>query len=297
MRHAILFSFLLINAGCGALKDALEDNLGTCGTACARVQDCGATPPEPDYGIGMSESSGVGGLDCAAGCASEERAMTGYADCQLDCLEAVECGDMQACWDAGSDVFAEHCGGGGPKIGPEGDGTYDNGTTTGSPMVDEAVENPAVQAAVEASGFVLNFGDSPPAMDSGVFALNWEIVAEQNSRDVGVGSDGYPTDICLWESDEGPDVDWRYCQIGGLTVGLSLIGNNDLFTLVIVDELYQGYITGRVENDGDKTKLVDIDVLVILLWGPDMWERQVWDAILEADIGECGAMVSEACPV
>jgi hypothetical protein len=294
MQHVLLFSVLSLLSGCDAIKEILGDTLETCTLGCARVQECGASPPVPVYGLAGGQSSGIEGLDCAAGCADEERAKIGYADCQLECIESVECGSMQGCWDAGSAVFGEYCGSGGADVKPPDGETYDNGSVTGNEAVDSAVDNPAVKDAVEESGFTLNFGDSPPAMDDGVFYLDWVIIDQNNARPVGFGN---PHDICLWESDVDPDADWGFCQIDGLSLGLHLIGKDDMFTFVIVDDMYHGYISGRVAAGDSGTRLVDVETLWVLLWGPEMWEKQTWTADWVDDIDQCQSIVSDYCPV
>ena len=296
MLRLLFFSIFAALAGCDEVKDALADTLDTCATGCARVQECGATPPVPDYGFGNAESTGFEGLDCAAGCAEEDRAKIGYADCQLECLENADCANMQDCWNAGSETFAAFCSSDAPEVAPPDDQSFENGSVTGNEAVDRAVENPAVKDAMEDSEFPIHFGDSPPDMDDGVFYLEWVIVDQRNSRPVGFG-ETFPQDICLWENESPTDADWTYCQIYGLSLGLHWVGHDDLFTLVVVDEMYQGYISGRVVQDGDTTRLVEVETLWVLMWGPEMWERQTWEAEWVADIGECKQRVDFACPV
>jgi len=294
MLRIFLFFILAGLSGCDEIKAALGDTLETCSIGCSRVQDCGASPPIPDYGMGVVESTGFEGLDCAAGCADENRSKIGYSDCQLECLETADCDSIQDCWNAGSAVFAEYCASDAPQVGPSDGVDFDNGSTTGSTAVDEAVENPAVKDAVEQSGFTINFGDSPPEMDDGVFYLDWVIAEQNNSRAVGTGS---PQDICLWENETDPEANWKYCQIGGLSLDLHWIGKDDLFTLVVVDDLYQGYISGRVEQGDSGTQLVDVQTLFVYLWGPDIWEKQTWSADWVDEIGQCQTRVSGFCPI
>ena len=220
----------------------------------------------------------------------------GYADCQLDCLENVDCGNMQDCWNAGSETFAAYCGNDAPEVAPPDGEGFDNGTVTGNEAVDNAVENAAVKDAIADSEFTVNFGDSPPDMDDGVFFLEWVIIAESDSRPVGFG-ESFPQDICLWENESAPTPEWTYCQRDGLSLGMHWVGKEDLFTLVIVDDMYQGYISGRVETTDAGTQLVDVQTLFVYLWGPEMWEKQTWSADWMADIGECPTRVADACPV
>ena len=52
----------------------------------------------------FSDGSGVAALDCGANCVQDDRAMYGYSDCQIECLQNTDCNKIADCWKAKSDT-------------------------------------------------------------------------------------------------------------------------------------------------------------------------------------------------
>jgi hypothetical protein len=91
-------------------------------------------------------------------------------------------------------------------------------------------------------------------------------------------------------------VDVGYCQPGGLTVGMFLIGEGEDFTLIIVGENHEGFISGRIaEDESGRRYLVEVETLWVYLWASDSWELQDWKASWEAPVSQCRAEVADTC--
>ena len=87
----ILFTCVaLLPASCGVVGD-VGDIIEQCPSACTAVEECSAAPPQAVFGnLGKAET-GEEGLDCALGCAAEDRELQGYSDCQIECLVGETC--------------------------------------------------------------------------------------------------------------------------------------------------------------------------------------------------------------
>lgn len=279
-----LFGLMSVTAGCENAEKAAR-----CGDLCAKVEECGnLNPPSPQIeGLLSGDSSGSAGVDCAANCVQENASFYGYADCQLDCLESEECGAMQDCWDATSDVFAKYCGGDAPSIEPSGDsGTPSNGTNTGSSGADEAVDNPAVEEAVDGSGFVVHTGDTPPDL-SGLWAVSGTIDQSSNARAPG---SRIATELCFHNLvNSGSDITIDYCEysVPGI-VTAPITGSGNDFTMYFV---YPGQATilfnGTLAEDGQTVSAAE--ALVVYTYTIDTWEHSFTDWSLSGacDGSEC----------
>jgi len=265
-----LLPLFLISCDLGAIKDINAD----CASVCAFVESCGATPPTIQYD-GMTESTGSGGLDCAANCLQEDmRAYYGYSDCQLDCLMESDCETLSQCWDVTSDAYASYCLEGRhttPVTPGDNDPHPSNGTNTGSATADQAVDNPAVEAAVEAAadaGFVINYGDTPPDINGEYHAVG-QIDESSNARPVGSPIN---TTLCFSNPTETPDgTEITYCEDGVPGEDTAPVtGSGDDFTIYLE---YPGQETilfsGTVDGAGNPT---NVEALVVYMQGIDVWE-------------------------
>ena len=277
-----LFGIAALTTGC----DTDAEKALRCADVCTKVEECGSlNPPTPEIpGVGSGES-GSAGLDCGANCIQPDASFYGYADCQLDCLEAESCGTMQDCWDATTDVFAQYCSGDAPAVGSDSD-TPDNGTATGSSGADEAVDNPAVEEAVDGSDFVVNTGDSPPSLE-GLFNVSGEIYESSNARPVG---SRIQTELCFHNpQNSGSDISIDYCEYGvpGV-VSAPITGSGNDFTMYFV---YPGQATilfsGTMADDG--TTVSGAEALVVYTYTIDTWEQSStdWSFVEACDGGEC----------
>jgi hypothetical protein len=258
---------------CGLVEDAL-DNAAVCSDACLQVQDCDAEPPTPEFGSIGAVSSGEGGLDCAASCTADDRELRGYSDCQIECINNVECGQIQDCWKPRSDTYAQFClqGVEVPDLQPPDDEPAPgNGTNTGNQQVDDIVEDPAVAIAVddaEDEGFELNYGDTPPTLE-GRFQVSGTIDATSNARPVGSPIE---TTICFWNYEAtGGGVQVSYCEDGVPGQDTApLTGSGDAFTAYF-DFPGQATIMFSGSMNGDGT-LSQVEALVVYTYATDVWE-------------------------
>ena len=269
-------------AGCDAEK-ALE-----CGDVCAKVDECGATPPSPALeGLYEGEGSGVAALDCAANCVQPDAAFYGYSDCQIECILNEECGGVQSCWDATSDVYASYClkGVETPDIEQSEGGTPSNGTNTGSAGADELTDNPAVEGSVDGSGFVVNTGDTPPNI-AGLYGASGEIDESSNARPVG---SAIRTNLCFFDQQAAADgVTTKYCEQGVPGIPEAPItGSGDAFTMYFDYGSATVLFSGTVDEAGNMTS--DVEALVVYLHGTDIWEHSftTWSLDGECDEGFC----------
>lgn len=277
--------------GVAALTTGCEnaEKAARCADICTKVEECGSlSPPTPEIpGVGSGES-GSAGVDCGANCVQPDAAFYGYADCQLDCLEGEECGSMQDCWDATTDVFAKYCGGDAPEVGADasGDSAPSNGTNTGSAGADEAVDNPAVEEAVEGSDFVVNTGDSPPSLE-GVFSVYGEIYESSNARPPG---SVIATELCFHNpQNSGSDISIDYCEenVPGI-VSAPITGSGNDFTMYFVYPQQATILfSGTMSEDG--TSISGAEALVVYTYTIDTWEKSTTDWNLEGacDSGFC----------
>jgi hypothetical protein len=270
-----LVSIAALTTGC---EDA--EKAARCGEICAKVEECDASPPAAEI-PGLTDGGGTGNAaaDCGVNCVQPDSAFYGYADCQLDCLETEACGTMNDCWDATTDVFAKYCGGDAPEIGA--DAPADNGTNTGSSGADEAVDNPAVEEAVEGSDFVVHTGANPPDL-SGLWGVAGEIDQSSNARAPG---SRIATQLCFHNlQNSGSDINIDYCELGvpGI-VSAPITGEGQDFTMYFV---YPGQATilfnGTLAEDG--TSVSAAEALVVYTYTIDTWEHSFTDWSLD---GEC----------
>lgn len=278
-------SALLAIAGLTGCDDL--DKAAQCADICTKVEECGVTPPTPEIpGIGGGESSGSGGLDCAAGCAAPDSNLYGYADCQLECLESEECGSMQGCWDATSDVFAKYCSGDAPEVGAPAGEEPSNGTNTGSAGADDAVDNPAVEEAVDGSGFVVHTGEDPPDL-SGLWGVSGEIDESSNARPAG---SRIATELCFHNLQSGgSDITVDYCELGvpGI-VSAPITGSGNDFTMYFVYPQQATILfNGTLSEDGSSVSAAE--ALVVYTYTVDTWEHSFTDWSLNGacDGSEC----------
>lgn len=273
-------------AGCEVAQKVEEVSSGalSCTGVCTKVQQCtNATPPKPKGLLnGKDTETGIGGADCAQNCAqTKSRALLGYSDCQMKCVEEASCDKINDCWKASSALYASYCIPAGkepPKVELPAEAPAEaaptNDTVTGSAEGDQIVEDPAVQEAVADNDFGVNFGNSPPSL-AGVFHVAGVIDESQNARATGSPID---TTICFHDAAEEPN-GWNvsYCEDG--VPGDSrapITGSGDSFTVYFN---FPGEATilfsGDVVRDagGVVTSVKSVEALVVYLHAVDVWER------------------------
>lgn len=281
-----LLSLLSLHTSCDVVGNAVEDAIEHCADACAVVSECNATPPEPTFGNLGSGATGEEGVDCALGCAGEDRELRGYSDCQIECIVGETCDTVQDCWSAESEVFARWClqEVDVPQVEPDPGEEPSNGTVSGSKEADKLLKNPAVAIAVDDSeddGFVVNFGDQPPQL-LGRYAVSGKIDESANARPVGSPIE---TTICFWDRTEsGEGVSISYCEDGVPGEDSApLTGTNEAFTAYFE---YPGQATvlfsGAINEDGTLSK---VEALVVYTYATDVWElsHTDWEPIGECD--------------
>lgn len=272
-----LITSALFATSCEAVKGLVDDSLATCTDACTKIQECDATPPTPEFGSLGAASSGQGGIDCAVGCAAEDRELRGYSDCQIQCITETECGEIGDCWKPKTDVYASFCLADRdvPDIspGPE-DPPSSNGSQTGSDEADDIIEDPSVAIAVDEAddggGFVVNYGDQPPEL-VGKFSVTGQIDESSNARPVG---SAIVTSICFFDynADAPGGVVVSYCEDGVPGEDSApLTGTNDAFTAYFE---YPGQATvlfsGSLNDDGSASQ---VEALVVYTYATEVWER------------------------
>jgi len=278
---------LLLGASLAGCDPDAAEKAQECADVCTLVEECGANPPAPGGLFGDTSGTGNAAADCAANCIQPDSNKYGYADCQVECLLAVECGQMNDCWDATSDVFDQYCGGNTTPVAPDESsaGNVGNGTTTGSAAADEAVDNPAVEGSVEGSGFVVNYGDNPPEV-AGLFDVNGSIDTSSNARSPGAT---IATALCFHNQAAGAD-GWTtdYCEeaVPGI-VSAPIIGSGNDFTMFFT---YPGQATILFSGSTDGSGTIEnVEALVVYLYSTDVWEHSFtnWQNQGDCDAGEC----------
>lgn len=278
-----LISVAALTTGCENAEKAAR-----CADLCTKVEECGTlSPPAAQLPVDTdTEIPSNGAVDCGVNCVQPDSAFYGYADCQLDCLESEACGGMQDCWDATTDTFAKYCSGDAPEVTAEAGSEPSNGTNTGSAGADSAVDNPAVEEAVEGAGFVVNTGDDPPDL-SGVWNVYGTIDESSNARPVGstIG-----TELCFHNlTASSSDITIDYCEYGvpGI-VSAPITGTGNDFTMYFV---YDGQATilfnGTLSDDGATVDAAE--ALVVYTYTIDTWEHSFTDWTLQGacDGSEC----------
>ena len=290
-KFSILSSFGVVAAlgvGLAGCDPESAEKAAECTDVCGKVEECGATPPVPGGLFGDAGSTGNAAADCAANCIQEQSNKFGYADCQVDCLLNVECGQMNDCWDATSDVFDQYCGGNTAPVVPDESsaGEIENGTNTGSAAADEAVDNAAVEGSVENSDFVVNYGDNPPQI-AGLFDVAGSIDDSSNARGPGAQ---ILTQLCFHNQQAGSSgTTTDYCESGvpGI-VSAPITGEGNAFTMYFT---YPGQATilfsGNTDDSGAITG--DVEALVVYLYSTDVWEHSFtgWTNAGDCDAGFC----------
>ncbi len=285
MTRKLLFALLALPLASCELLPVEVDRVGVCSEVCTQIDECDANAPSPEFGS-FKGSSGEAGLDCAANCTQTDAALYGYSDCQLDCLQNTECGNINDCWKPKSETFAKFCLDGRdiPKVQPDpSDPTPSNGSESGNEEADEVLEDPASEIAIDESDFDVNYGDQPP-MITGRYAVVGTIDEAANARPVGSPID---TSLCFWNQDnlsEGPYV--TYCEdyVPGQP-SAPVTGSGDEFTVYLE---YPGQATllfsGQVDGEG---KITRAETLVVYTYGVDMWEHSVTDWGFDGQCNSC----------
>ncbi|MFM2244406.1 MAG: hypothetical protein RL071_480 [Pseudomonadota bacterium] len=278
----------VLGLGLAGCDPEAAEKAAECTDVCSKVEECGATPPSPGGLFGDAGSTGNAAADCAANCVQEDSNKYGYADCQIDCLLNVECGQMNDCWDATSDVFDQYCGGNTTPVAPDDSaaGEIENGTNTGSSEADEAVDNPAVEGSVDGSGFVVNYGDNPPQI-AGLFDVAGSIDDSSNARAPGAQ---ILTQLCFHNQQAGSSgTTTDYCESGvpGI-VSAPITGEGNNFTMYFT---YPGQATILFSGSTDDAGAIsgDVEALVVYLYSTDVWEHSFtgWANAGDCDAGFC----------
>jgi hypothetical protein len=256
----------------GVVEDVLE-----CPNVCSKIEACNAEPPALRAGVWGDDVGDNDLAACAGNCAqTETRHRFGYADCQIRCINTVDCDAVQDCWKANSEIYGRFCSvpDNTPVAPPEEqDAGIDNGSTTGSDEVDDLVEDPAINVAIDESDTIIHFGDDPPTL-TGHYAVQGEIDRSNNARPAG---NPIRTGICFvgggMSTPEGPVV--QYCEDGQPGVANApIVGNNNAFTLFL--EIQGAPVTilfsGEVEED---LSVPAVEALVTYTYAVSMWEHSV----------------------
>ncbi len=278
----LLVPAFLLSVSC-EYAEKVEDVLETCTDACVQVDSCSATPPDPNFG--NMGASGVEGLDCAGGCAADDRELHGYADCQLTCLVQSTCDTIQDCWDPKSELYASYCLSDRtiPEVVP--DVVPGNNTNSGSERADRVLEHPSVAIAVDDAsddGFVVHTGEHPPRL-VGKFDVRGEIDESSNARPVG---SPIRTSICFWDYTEGPGgVEVTYCEDGVPGQDSApLTGDGQDFTTYFEFPDATILFSGRLNDDGTASQ---VEALVVYTYAIDVWELSHTDWTPVGDCNTC----------
>jgi hypothetical protein len=279
----LLLPAFLVGISCDYVEKA-EDILETCTDACVQVDTCSVEPPDPNFG--SMGASGIEGLDCAGGCASDDRELRGYSDCQLTCIVESTCDTLADCWKPESELYAQYCLDGRtvPEIVP--DVVPDNGTQSGSERADRVLSHPSVAIAVDdagdAGGFVVHTGDHPPQL-VGKFDVVGQIDESSYARPVG---SPIRTSICFWDYTEGPGgVEVTYCEDGVPGQDSApLTGDGRDFTTYFEFPDATILFSGRLEEDGTASS---VEALVVYTYAVDVWELSHTDWTPAGDCNSC----------
>ena len=285
MTKRLLLLLLPFAVSCDILAEK-ADEIAECADVCSRVDECGAEPPPVSFGS-FTEGSGVEALDCAANCVQDDRALYGYSDCQIECLQNAPCGQIQDCWKAKSDTYAEYCLADReiPPVEPDPeDPEPENGSKSGSEKADDLLEDPSSEVAVDESDFDVNFGDNPPDI-TGLYRVKGNIDESANARPPGSVID---TTVCFWGQESlASGAETSYCEynVPG-DASAPVTGSGDEFTIFLE---YPGAATllfsGRVGQDGT---IAEAETLVVYTHAVDVWEHSVtdWEHQGECDVCE-----------
>lgn len=279
------------------LKDALEEGVGTCLEPCAKVAECdNASPPAPalpgNFGEGVELPSNPV-VDCAINCGNADtRVFNGYSDCQLDCVSEASCDNVNDCWDVRTSRYADYC--------------IDDPPPPAVPEEDDsefadAVDNPAVEEAVDSSGTPIYAGGDAPDMTGFWNPVSGAIDVSSNARPV---DSPINTKLCFWDEDTADGM-LNYCEVGVrnsdgsvMTSTAPISGDGaDGWTTIIEFEYPEGsgdivasIIFSGLRDGGTATEMSDVDALVTYYQGLDIWEHSFTDWTLEGascDISTC----------
>jgi hypothetical protein len=285
-KTALTLTAMALLAGCAIMAmgacDKIEEAIATCQDPCTKVKDCSATPPSgsiPGFNV---PKTGNGAVDCAVNCAqADTRAMNGYSDCQLTCINDSTCANIGQCWDTKSDLYAKEClakraGGTPPAVTPPATKPSNN-TASGNAQADDIQKDPAVQAAVEKGGgnggkFTVNQGSTPPLI-KGEYAVTGSIDDELNARAKGTTID---TTICFTNPTAKSDGTYvTYCEknVDGISTA-PITGADGKFTAYFV---FPGAATILFSGTADASgaAATDVSALVVYASGVDVWEHSV----------------------
>ena len=268
----LLLLLPLLALGCDVLTDK-ADEIAECSDVCTRIDECGVQPPPVTFGS-FSDGSGVEALDCAANCVQDDRALYGYSDCQIECVQNADCNKMADCWKAKSDTYAEYClkGRDIPAVEPDpADPEPSNGSNSGSEKADDLLEDPSSEVAVDESDFDVNFGDDPPDI-TGLYRVKGEIDESDNARPPGSVID---TTVCFWGQEalaKGSETNYCEYNVPG-DAAAPVTGSGNEFTIFLE---YPGAATllfsGTVGDDGT---IDQAETLVVYTHAVDVWEHSV----------------------
>jgi hypothetical protein len=293
-----LFSCNLENlTGDGGLIDDITGSLQSCGTACAKIEACGVTPPKAKRAFG---STGNGEADdllnnditaCATNCLNNNREKYGYSDCQIECISDSSCDNVSKCWDTNSSVYARFCAGdvtikpipgvnntastggmtGGMTGGSVGEITIDNNTVTGNEDVDRLVQQPAVNNAIVDSETPINVGSNPPKI-SGHYSVEGSIDRASNARPAGSPIN---TGICFSNTETLANGTYvTYCEDGVPGVGRApIVGDGNKFSVFF--EIQGAPVTILFSGEIEGETVPSAEALVTYTYGLDMWEHSV----------------------
>ena len=292
-----LFMFLIsgTNMSCDTLADITDeldneflDGITACPSVCARIESCDdVSPPPLNTGSWGDEDDLPDNdvLSCGGNCIqTEDRVRFGYSDCQIECLQSEDCGTMADCWRPRSDTYKRYCRVETTPVTPPEPmevgmdeepvemNSIENGSVTGSEEVDELVEDPAINEAINESDSLVNFGDQPPTL-SGRYRAQGQIDRAENARPIGSTID---TEICFQgtESLSGGSV-VSYCESGRPGVGQApIIGDGQSFTTFF--ELEGAPVTIMFSGTLDENGAVpEAEALVTYTYGQGIWEHSV----------------------
>lgn len=283
--------------GCDVLEDALGDGglggaidlVSQCTDVCTKIEQCGATPPKAAAGNLSEDLPENDAVACATNCIqAEQRARLGYSDCQIECIQQSACGEVNNCWVASSPTYARHCNVPEPRpVRPpeENPPPIDNGSETGNDAVDELLEDPAINDAVNESDTIINFGDDPPEL-LGLYSATGSIDRANNARPVG---NPINTQVCflgLTSINGSPNV--NYCERGIAAQSQAPVtGSGDSFTVYFdfrPDAQVTILFSGTFEGDASAR---DVEALVTYTHALEVWEHSVTQWTREQESCSC----------
>jgi len=285
---------IVFTSGCAEFAKALDNAIGQCSDVCTRISECEGIVNAPDPVL--PGEMGIEGLEltdaaaCVTNCVDEvNRTFNGYSDCQIECIMGVDtCEAIDACWDVSSDAYEAYCLADRDTTPVTDDGEVDNDTTTGSAAADLVVSNPAVEAAVEGSGTLIHFGDSPPTGIATMWKAEGVIDSSSNARDTGSPIN---TKLCFFDMEETSD-GWEvsYCEVGvdgsdgeplSDTAPITGTEDGDWTIYLEFDDVGSIIFSGNLETDA--TTMDDVDALVTYYHGMDIWEHSTTSWETEGD--------------